>query len=194
MSLVSKGTSADVERLDADAPIPYRPTEALIDAQVNEVGVVDAPDARIFVAGAMAEIGRVVLAMRALRRCIGPECITHDWTIEVLAALEAGRPDESLPHERRVEIALGNAHGIRRAGCFWLCASRLGVDSWGELGYAIARRDDGHPMHVVVSGGAASRSLNADRADVLARHDFEGLYAVADWARGLARGAEAVSP
>lgn len=173
-----------------DERVPYRPTDALIEAQAREVGVEHVPEARVFVAGAIAELGRASLAIRALRRCLGPDCITRDWTEPVIAAMNAGRLDQSLTHDRRVAIATENALGVEQAGCFWLLASRYGVDSLVELGLAIALRRRGRPIHVVVSGGYGARIINAELADVRAAHDHEGLLAVAQWARELARSSE----
>jgi hypothetical protein len=142
------------------------------------------PDARVYVAGASSELGRAKQAMRAVRRVIGDDAITYDWSLDVRRAIAAGVPDHELSVERAAGFASRDVAGVELAGLLWILASDApSRGMWVELGIALGLRRRGHPIEIVVSGLAKRPTVFAALADHICETDTGGLYACARWAR-----------
>ena len=139
----------------------------------------------VYVAGAIAELGRCQAAIASVRRHVGPDAITYDWAADVAAARERGVADGSLSHEDRAQIASVNLEAIIRADVVWLLASRLGTDSWVELGVALGIRAFGSALverpsspWIIASGVDLYRSLNCDIVNARETRDEDALQQV----------------
>lgn len=146
--------------------------EALLELSVEARN----PAFRVYVAGSSHELGRVKGAIRAVRRIVGPDAITADWTTTFATATPGA--DQHVSDREALASAIADLHGVSEAHLVWFLAPLQSRGAWVELGYAIARR-----VTLVVSGPLCRASIFTRLADELHETDMGGLYAVARLAR-----------